>query len=67
MFDFLCVTGLFFATALTEIVGCCPPWLWRVDSLVLTRWDPVGGAICLAGMVIMALQPRAAGRRRGRS
>lgn len=35
-------------------------WLWRVDGVVPTRWDLVGGAICLAGMAIIALQPRAA-------
>jgi small multidrug resistance family-3 protein len=26
---------------------------------VPTRWDMVGGAICLVGMAIIALQPRA--------
>jgi small multidrug resistance family-3 protein len=36
-------------------------WLWRVDGIVPTRWDLVGGAICLAGMAIIALQPRAVG------
>lgn len=35
-------------------------WLWRVDGVVLTRWDVVGGAVCLAGMALIALQPRAA-------
>ena len=35
-------------------------WLWRVDGVVPTRWDLVGGAICLVGMAIIALQPRAA-------
>lgn len=39
MFYFLRVTGLFFVTAVAEIIG---------------------GAIGLAGMVIMTLQPRAA-------
>lgn len=33
-------------------------WLWRVDGVVPTRWDLVGGVICLAGMAIIALQPR---------
>ena len=33
-------------------------WLWRVDGVVPTRWDLIGGAICLAGMAIIALQPR---------
>ena len=109
MFDFLRVTGLFFVTAVAEIIGCYLPWLvvtqgrptwyllpaaaalalfawlltfhpsaagrtyaayggvyvvvallwlWRVDGVVPTRWDFVGGAICLAGMAIIALQPR---------
>jgi small multidrug resistance family-3 protein len=35
-------------------------WLWRVDGVVPTRWDLVGGAICLVGMAIIALQPKAA-------
>jgi small multidrug resistance family-3 protein len=112
MFDFLRVTGLFFVTAVAEIVGCYLPWLvltqgrpvwwllpaaaslavfawlltlhpsaagrtyaayggvyvvvalfwlWRVDGVVPTRWDLVGGAICLVGMAVIALQPRAAG------
>lgn len=111
MFDFLRVTGLFFVTAVAEIVGCYLPWLvlnqgrpvwwllpaaaslavfawlltlhpsaagrtyaayggvyvvvaliwlWRVDGVVPTRWDLVGGGICLVGMTIIALQPRAA-------
>ena len=34
-------------------------WLWRVDGVMPTRWDVVGGTICLAGMAIIALQPRA--------
>jgi small multidrug resistance family-3 protein len=33
-------------------------WLWRVDGVVPTRWDLIGGAICLIGMATIALQPR---------
>ena len=33
-------------------------WLWRVDGVVPTRWDLLGGAICLLGMALIALQPR---------
>ena len=33
-------------------------WLWRVDGIAPTRWDILGGAICLTGMAIIALQPR---------
>ena len=111
MFDFLRVTGLFFVTAIAEIVGCYLTWLvltqgrpvwwllpaaaslaafawlltlhpsaagrtyaayggvyvvvalfwlWRIDGVVPTRWDLVGGGICLVGMAIIALQPRTA-------
>lgn len=35
-------------------------WLWRVDGVSPTRWDLLGGVLCLAGMAIIALQPRAA-------
>jgi small multidrug resistance family-3 protein len=35
-------------------------WLWRVDGIVPTRWDLLGGAICLLGMALIALQPRPA-------
>lgn len=35
-------------------------WLWRVDGVPPTRWDLLGGIMCLAGMAIIALQPRAA-------
>lgn len=35
-------------------------WLWRVDGVVPTRWDLAGGAICLVGMAVIALQPRGA-------
>lgn len=35
-------------------------WLWRIDGVVPTRWDLVGGALCLAGMAMIALQPRVA-------
>jgi len=111
MFDLRRVTGLFFVTAVAEIVGCYLPrlvltqsrpvwwllpaaaspaafawlltlhpsavgrtyaayggvyvvvallWLWRGDGVVPMRWHPVGGAICLADMAIIAPQPRAA-------
>lgn len=35
-------------------------WLWRVDGIVPTRWDLLGGATCLLGMALIALQPRTA-------
>jgi small multidrug resistance family-3 protein len=30
-----------------------------VDGVSPTRWDLIAGAVCLAGMAIIALQPRA--------
>lgn len=33
-------------------------WLWRLDGVTPTRWDLVGGAICLMGMDLIAFQPR---------
>lgn len=34
-------------------------WLRLVDGVALTRWDVAGGAVALAGMAIIALQPQA--------
>ncbi|MGH8670769.1 MAG: YnfA family protein [Burkholderiales bacterium] len=34
-------------------------WLWRVDGIAPTRWDVIGVAVALAGMVIIVLQPSA--------
>lgn len=33
-------------------------WLWRVDGVAPTRWDILGGTICLLGMALIAFQPR---------
>lgn len=41
--------GMYIAVALI--------WLWRVDGIAPTRWDLIGAAVALAGMVIIALQP----------
>lgn len=41
--------GMYIAVALV--------WLWRVDGVAPTRWDLIGAAVALAGMVIIALQP----------
>ena len=35
-------------------------WLWRVDDIAPTRWDVAGGALCLVGMAVIALQPQSA-------
>jgi small multidrug resistance family-3 protein len=33
-------------------------WLWSVDGIRPSTWDLAGGAITLAGMAIIAFQPR---------
>ena len=43
-------------------VGVALMWLWRVDGVAPTRWDLVGGAVCLVGMAIIALQPGTAAK-----
>jgi small multidrug resistance family-3 protein len=35
-------------------------WLWRIDGVAPTRWDVVGGAVCLIGMAVIAMQPKGA-------
>jgi len=34
-------------------------WLRVVDGVRLTGWDLAGAVVCLAGMALIALQPRA--------
>ena len=34
-------------------------WLWQVEGVTPTRWDLVGGAVCVVGMAVIALQPGA--------
>jgi small multidrug resistance family-3 protein len=43
--------GMYIAVALA--------WLYWVDGVVPTRWDLAGAGVALAGMAIIALQPRA--------
>lgn len=43
--------GMYIAVALL--------WLRFVDGVPLSRWDAVGAALALAGMAVIALQPRA--------
>lgn len=42
--------GMYIAVALL--------WLRFVDGIPLTRWDVAGAVIALAGMAVIALQPR---------
>jgi small multidrug resistance family-3 protein len=32
-------------------------WLWQIEGVRPTNWDLVGGAVALAGMAIIVLQP----------
>lgn len=43
--------GMYIAVALV--------WLRLVDGIALTRWDIAGAMLALAGMAVIALQPRA--------
>ncbi len=42
--------GMYIAVALA--------WLRVVDGIALTRWDIAGAALAVAGMAVIALQPR---------
>jgi small multidrug resistance family-3 protein len=42
--------GMYIAVALV--------WLRVVDGIALTRWDVAGAVLALAGMAVIALQPR---------
>lgn len=43
--------GMYIAVALL--------WLRWVDGITLTRWDAIGAALALSGMLVIALQPGA--------
>jgi len=43
--------GVYIAAALA--------WLWMVDGVRPTAWDVAGVAVSLAGMAVIAFQPRA--------
>ena len=36
-------------------------WLWVVERQTPTRWDMVGVAICIVGMMVIVAGPRAGG------
>ena len=55
------MVGLFFLTALAEIIGCYLPYLWLKQGK--SAWLLVPGAISLALFVwLLSLHPTAAGR-----
>ena len=33
-------------------------WLWLVDGVVPSRWDVIGAAVAIGGMVVIVLQPQ---------
>ena len=39
-------------------IGVAVAWLWVVDGVRPTAWDLAGAGIALAGMAIIAFQPR---------
>lgn len=39
-------------------IGVAIIWLWAVDSIRPSAWDMAGVAVALAGMSIIAFQPR---------
>ena len=39
-------------------IGVAIAWLWLVDGVRPTAWDLAGAGIALAGMAIIAFQPR---------
>ena len=43
--------GVYIATALL--------WLWAIEGQRPSRWDLAGGAVCLVGMAIIVLGPKA--------
>ena len=61
MVVFLKTFGLFFATAIAEIVGCYLPYLWIKRGH--SPWLLVPAALALAAFVwLLSLHPHAAGR-----
>jgi small multidrug resistance family-3 protein len=53
--------GLFFLTALAEIIGCYLPYLWLRQGRSAWLLVPAAGALC-AFVYLLSLHPTAAGR-----
>jgi len=59
--DILKTFGLFFVTALAEIIGCYLPYLWLKEGKSI--WLLIPAAVSLAAFVwLLTLHPNAAGR-----
>jgi small multidrug resistance family-3 protein len=41
-------------------IGVAILWLWFVDGIRPSAWDLIGAAVCIVGMAIIMLGPRAA-------
>ncbi len=51
-------TGRVYAAYGGVYVAVAFGWLWLVDGVVPGRWDMIGVAVTMAGMTIIAFQPR---------
>jgi len=59
--DFFKIFGLFFVTALAEIIGCYLPYLWLKEDKPI--WLLIPAAVSLAAFAwLLTLHPNAAGR-----
>jgi small multidrug resistance family-3 protein len=59
--NLVATTGLFFVTAIAEIVGCFLPYLWLKDKA--HAWVLIPALFSLAAFVwLLALHPTASGR-----
>jgi small multidrug resistance family-3 protein len=39
-------------------IVCAMVWGWLVDGHIPDRWDIIGGAICLTGVIVIVSAPR---------
>lgn len=51
-------TGRVYAAYGGVYIGAAILWLWAVDGVRPTSWDVAGVLVALAGMTIIAFQPR---------
>ena len=56
--DLITLTGGAIGQGLPNAIGAAIAWLWAVDGVRPTAWDAAGAAVALAGMAIIAFQPR---------
>ncbi len=51
-------SGRVYAAYGAVYIGVALTWLWAVDGVRPSPWDVVGAAVAIAGMAIIAFQPR---------